>query len=50
MKWPFSEEGEPLPTWEELELIEGPEVKRLRVPGGWLYQVGKHPPVFVAEP
>ncbi len=34
--------------WEELDLgDEGPAVKRLRVPGGWLYVVGKHPPVFV---
>lgn len=45
------EEREPAdPGWEVLELDDdGPAVKRLRIPGGWLYLVGKHPPVFVPE-
>jgi len=38
--------------WVHLDLENGPEVRRLAVPGGWLYQVEEgvdkwYPPVFV---
>jgi len=47
---PWEEHLRDIPGWETLDLGEdGPVVKRLKVPGGWLYLVGKHPPTYVPE-
>lgn len=36
--------------WEYVELHSGaPRVERLTVPGGWLYCIEGHPPVFVYD-
>lgn len=45
---PWAERLKDLEGWEDLDLgDEGPQVKRLKVPTGWIYLVGKHPPVYV---
>ena len=40
-------------AWEYLDDDGQPlaaDVRRLAVPGGWIYQVGPHPPVAFADP
>lgn len=47
---PWADSGEKtFVAWEDMNAEDGPAVMRLRVPTGWLYLIGKHPPTFVPE-